>query len=165
MHSITAQYSGDANNLGATSAAITVLAQDDTPGMRWKFEYDADGALTRLVQPNGTATTFAYNELKQPRQMTLPLAGASVGLGFDKQGNLTSLTDPSGLVTTHTVTGLGDVKAVNSPHAGTKTIVRDANGNITSYTDARGKTTTYTYDAANRLRSITYASGTPVTLE
>jgi YD repeat-containing protein len=133
--------------------------------MLWRFGWDADGDLKTVTRPDSKVTAFVRNELKQVIRQDLPLPGASIGLQRDKQGNLTALTDPRGLVTTHAVNGLGDIKAVSSPDAGGKTIVRDANGNVTSYTDARNKTTSYTYDVANRLKSITYASGTPVTLE
>jgi YD repeat-containing protein len=116
--------------------------------MLWRFGWDADGDLKTVTRPDSRVTAFVRNELKQVIRQDLPLPGASIGLQRDKQGNLTALTDPRGLVTTHAVNGLGDIKAVNSPDAGAKAIVRDANGNVTSYTDARNKTTSYTYDVS-----------------
>jgi YD repeat-containing protein len=40
-----------------------------------------------------------------------------------------------------------------------------AAGNVLTRTDSRGKTTTYTYDALNRLRTATYATGVPTVFE
>jgi RHS repeat-associated protein len=164
-HSIQASYDGDQNNVAATSAPLGLQVIDGTPTMRWRLEYDADGALTKVVDPLSRATAYAYNDLKQTVRTDLPLPGASITFGNDLQGNLKLLQDPRNVTTTQDFTGLGEYKTSVSPDAGSKSVVRDASGNITSLTDGRGKTATMTYDAANRLKSVTYATGTPITLE
>jgi RHS repeat-associated protein len=163
--SYTASYAGDDDNDPSTSSAAQVRVGEDSPAMRWRFEYDADGALTRQEEPTGKATILGYNALKQPSTKQLPLTGATVALGFDKQDNLVSLSDPRSLTTTYGVNGLGETRTVTSPDAGRKQATYDAAGNVSSITDARGKTSTFGYDAANRLTSISYPTGTATTFE
>ncbi|MBW8828404.1 MAG: Ig-like domain repeat protein [Burkholderiales bacterium] len=175
VHSLIANYVGDASNTASTSsvASVQVGTTSSTTlpgGMTWQYGYDAEGNRTTVVDPNGNQTSTAYDPLQRPSRVTQPAPGAGqappvISMGYDGRDQLNKVTDPRSLVTSYTVDGLGNVKATASPDSGTATRSYDAAGNLTSSTDARGKTTTYTYDSLNRLTSATYASGTPTVFQ
>jgi RHS repeat-associated protein len=171
--SITAVYSGDANNQASTSAAVNVTVTGvpvPSGTFIWQQAYDASGNVRYMVDPNGRQTDFGYDALQRRATQTqpAPVAGAArplITTQFDGQDNVKQVTDPRNLSTTYTVDGLGNRKATTSPDAGASSATYDALGNVLTRTDARGKTTTYTYDSLNRLRLVTPATGTPIAYE
>jgi RHS repeat-associated protein len=171
-HSITAVYSGDAANQGATSLAstLTVLAVGGSPNtMTWQYGYDAMGRPTTVVDPNGLSNYTYYDSLGRPIQIQQPAnTGASIptvtSLAYNLGDSLTTVTDPRSLSTSYSPNGLGQVTAQSSPDSGVSGFTYDAVGNLTSKTDARGQLSTMTYDALNRLSSVAYTSGVGVTL-
>jgi RHS repeat-associated protein len=172
-HSLSAVYSGDANNTSATSntVALTVNAPTmPTGALVRQFGYDNNGNCQWETDPNGNRTDHAFDGLNRPKSDTgpAPMAGSArpvVSYGRNAADDLTSVSDPRSLATAYTVDGLGNRKATNSPDAGQGSATYDVAGRLATRTDARGKLTRFSYDAIDRLTRIDYASGTPTVFE
>jgi len=151
--------------------------------------YDNPGLVTESG-PNGgnRTTTLTYNVdtskwlIKQVKDESF--TGSSVTRSFDTNGNLLSLTR-DGVSTSYTYDSQGNVATVTYPRSLTHTLsnykrgipqneaqpegvnitrVVDDAGNVTSETNGDQRTTTYGYDLLNRLASITYPAGDPVSI-
>lgn len=135
-----------------------------------RYEYDANGNVTRIIDPLGRVMVQRYdtsNRLVQ-QQLPSPVAGASAPLiayGYDARDQLTGVKDPRNLPTQYTVDGLGNQTGLASPDSGVSGRTFDAAGNLTSNRDARGQLTTFDYDALGRITRVVYASGVPSTFE
>jgi RHS repeat-associated protein len=107
--------------------------------------YDADGRITRLVDPNGVDTDMTYT----PRGWlaTRTVGGAETQFGYTAYGAVQTITDPDGVTTTF---------GYDTAHRLTK--ITDALGNYIQYTlDAAGdKTGEQVYDSSGTLhKSLT----------
>lgn len=135
-----------------------------------RYQYDANGNLTRITDPLGRVTDHSYDALNRLQQQLqpAPVAGAArpaIQYSHDGQDRLVSVTDPRNLVTRYTLDGLGNQTALSSPDTGTTSKTFDAAGNLTTSTDAKGQTTTYSYDALHRVTRIVYADGNAIAYE
>jgi RHS repeat-associated protein len=129
-----------------------------------RYEYDANGNPTRVVDPLGRATSQRYDAADRLTQQFLPSptqgeTQPTTTYAYDGRDQITSVTDPRGLATKYTVDGLGNQAGLASPDSGMTTRVFDAAGNLSSSKDARGQLTTFGYDELSRLVQITYAGG------
>ena len=155
--------------LGLTIGHETAVAQTTQPSTT-RYEYDANGNLTRIVDPLGHMTVQRYdasNRLVQ-QQLPAPVAGASapvIAYNYDARDQLTGVKDPRNLSTHYTVDGLGNQAGLASPDSGVTGRTFDAAGNLTSSKDARGQLTTFDRDALGRITRVVYASGVPTTFE
>ncbi|UGQ45401.1 RHS repeat-associated core domain-containing protein [Massilia endophytica] len=134
------------------------------------YEYDAEGRLTRVVNPTGQATVQAYDKLGRIAKQILPQPAPiqpapAISYAYDQQDQLIGVTDPRNLTTRYTVNGIGDRSLTASPDTGSTSYVVDATGNVVQMRDARGQVTNFSYDALHRLTRASYASGTPTTFE
>jgi RHS repeat-associated protein len=152
-------------------AALCGSALAQTPrSSTTRYEYDANGNVTRIIDPLGRVTVQRYDSSNRLVQQVLPspMAGAPqpvIAYGYDAQDQLNRVTDPRNLVTQYTVDGLGNQTALASPDSGVTTRTFDAAGNLASSKDARGQQTTIDHDALGRITRIAYASGTPSIFE
>lgn len=174
LHSLSASYAGDTNNLASVSNAVGVQVSAGTattPGaMTWIYGYDPQGNPWIEVDPRGKETTRNFDTLNRATQIIRPAPAGSAtptitAMGYDAQGNVTSVVDPRSLSTSYTVDGLSNVKVQASPDTGATSASFDAAGNLLTRTDARGKLTTYTYDALNRMTRASYTTGTATVFE
>ena len=168
-HSLSAAYSGDGNNMGSISGAVSVSI-NARAGMTWQYGYDAMGRLNTVVDPNALASYIYYDSLGRAIQTQQPPNTGSatptvIGMSYNLADGLTGVADPRNLVTSYSPNGLGRVTAQTSPDTGASQYSFDAKGNRLTSLDARGKTTSYAYDALDRLTAISYPTGTPTTLE
>jgi RHS repeat-associated protein len=169
--SLTASYAGDAGNSPSVSAALSqAVSPAAGAAMTWLYEYDAEGNVTKVTDPNANATLSSYDRLQRRTQIQQPPAAAAgvapvIGIGYDGQDRVGSVTDPRSLITSYGVDGLGNIRSESSPDAGSSASTFDAAGNLLTWTDARGKVTTYTYDALNRVKTISYQTGTGSSFE
>jgi RHS repeat-associated protein len=152
---------------GAGVLGMLLPALAATQPMKWRYEYDAGGNLTEIIDPRGIATRFAYDPLNRRTLTTQPPAapgGASpvVGVAYDGVDLAKSVTDPRALTTTYATDGLGNTTTQSSPDTGTTIQTFNAAGLIVTRKDARNVTAAYTYDALNRPTRIVY-SGTGFT--
>lgn len=115
------------------------------------FHYDGQGNLTQKVDAASVVENRTFDALDRPLTVTYPAdATLNVAFTYDQTGHgkgigrLTSLTDAAGSLSRS----------------------YDERGNMLTETRTVGTTnypTTYSYDAASRVASITYPSGTLVT--
>jgi len=119
----------------------------------WQRQSDALGRLTQVIEPNGNATRYSYNELGS-------LTGVNVGsvnsvtrsFYYDSLSRLIAANNPE------------NTSASNPAHLGcglsgtlwSTCYSYYANGNLFTKTDNRDITTTYAYDELNRLIAKTY---------
>ncbi len=122
------------------------------------YQYDNQGNLVTLTDPNGNNTANTYDALNRLAKITDQLSG-NVNYGFDSLDQLIKISDQRGLTTQYAIDGLGNLNQVQSPDTGTANATYDAAGNVLTKTDAEGQVTTYTYDALNRITSISYSTG------
>jgi RHS repeat-associated protein len=126
------------------------------------YTYDADGLLWKVQDERHTSanTTYTYDALNRPWQVTQTLTGAPSNqiqtiYGYDAQDNLTSVTDPNGNITTYTFDDFHRMTRQVSLVSGTTNYSYDQAGNLSTTSDANGASTIRTYDATNRLLTAT----------
>jgi|GEM_PF-1057571 len=112
------------------------VAFTDALGNTTKFDYDENGRMTLLTNPDGTTRSFVYDCCAGI--LTTDEAGHSSAYQRDPLLNVTGFTDPL----QHT-TGFG----------------YDENGRLTVMTDALGRSTTFHYDDRGRSIQIKDAEG------
>lgn len=98
------------------------------------YEFDADGCLARIAEPNGNALTLSYNP----------------------EGTLSQVTDPSGSMLAFAYAG-GRLASITHPGAANWQVAYtyDAHGNLTRVTDLEGQSVYYGYDGQSRLVQVT----------
>lgn len=140
--------------------SIQAQAQAQTPAQNttYRYEYDAMGNVTKIVNPLNAATLQSYDPLGRLQSQT-DANSQITQYAYDGQGRLTQVTDARNLSTLYSIDGLGNQLRLTSPDTGTTTNTVDAAGNILTSTDAKGQLTRYTYDALNRVTTITYNDG------
>jgi len=108
-----------------------------------RYEWDASGRMSAVVDASGGRTSYAY----------------------DGAGRVTSATLPNGVEATWTYDASGRVASVTwadgSTTLASETYSRDSAGRITSV-DRGGDTVGYTYDAEGRVASETRPDGTTI---
>ncbi|MCK6549784.1 PKD domain-containing protein [Myxococcota bacterium] len=154
----TSRTWGGATETWHYDAAQRLTRMTDATGT-FDYEYDALGAPTRLVRPNGVTTVWARDPRGRVTSVAHTHGGAllaSFTYGYDARGLLTreTRTEPTGVVTTDyghdarrriTMERRSEGASVE-----TTTFGYDAVGNRTEQTDASG-TTVLAYDADDRL--------------
>lgn len=135
--------------------ALNFVTNVNAGGSATQMVLDAVGNTTGITDPNGHASSYAYDPLNRITSAVDRLQGTTSS-SYDASGNLASLTAPNGAHWTFTTDGLGNQESESSPDRGQIQRTFDAAGNVLSSTDARGITASFSYDALNRLTSITY---------
>ena len=102
------------------------------------FYYNAQGLLSKFVDPLGNVTLAAYDSNLNLTKITDAL-GQSETYGYNAMGEVTSWTDFLGNTTSFAYSGPFN--------------------ELQTMTDAKGNTTGYGYDSAGDLQKITYANG------
>ncbi|WP_162602676.1 LamG-like jellyroll fold domain-containing protein [Streptomyces spongiicola] len=144
---------------GAAVAPAGLVDTVTTPGGRkTRNVYFANGDLAEVIDANGAAVAFAYDNLGRKTGQTETSdahpGGLSTSFAYDKNDQVTTETSPP---VTNRVTG--------AVHRARTTTVFDADGNVTSQTvdDLTGgdasRVTTLTYDAHNRVETRTDPGG------
>ncbi|MCP5155878.1 MAG: VCBS repeat-containing protein [Ectothiorhodospiraceae bacterium] len=134
-----------------------------------RFEHDALGRSTRVVRPDGTSTSIAYDG---PRTVTTDGSGRARSRTVDALGRPTSTTDasgqvlrfehdvdgrvvrvidPMGNVTSMDYDGWGNRRSMSDPDMGDWQYVHDSLGQLRSRVDAKGQTVTQVFDRLGRL--------------
>jgi RHS repeat-associated protein len=101
-----------------------------------KFEYDADGNLTKREDPTGT-TKYTVDPLNRVTKEELP-GSLSNSYEYDDSSNMTAFTDGGG-TTKYKYNGLNELESMLEP--------------------GESKETKFNYDNDHRLNKITYTSG------
>lgn len=108
----------------------------DPDGKTMRYQYDALGRVTKVMQGNAVVT-LAYTDLNPGQTLTVtdPNQNQTV-YRYDALGQLLSRTDALGKVWSYAY---------------------DANGNLSTFTDADGQATHYVYDKLDRVIAVQYA--------
>jgi RHS repeat-associated protein len=127
----------------------------DQAGKQRRDTTDALGRLRKVEELHEDPSTTVYEDSLTLQAVTL--------YDYDVLDNLLTVTQAS-QTRTFAYDSLGRLTSGQNPESQTVTYDGyDKNGNLTHKTDARGIETTYEYDDLNRLKSKTYAGGTPAT--
>lgn len=129
------------------------------------YEYDINGNLTKVTDPNGNATIYTYDDFGRMLSQTSPVTGLTK-YTYDPAGNLLTTTDANNAVTTRTYDALGRVLGSSATVGGpTESVTWSYDGTaafglgrLASMTDAAGSVA-YTYDRRGLLLSESRTSG------
>ena len=113
-----------------------------------RFEYDANGLQTAILDRNGNTTTYAYDGQDRLISITDPV-GKVTTLAYSGN-NLASVTDPANRVTTFAHDADGNMTQVTFPDSTSRSFGYDSRHLMTSETNARNLTTTRQYDFTGR---------------
>ncbi|EIQ01854.1 RHS repeat-associated core domain protein [Opitutaceae bacterium TAV1] len=159
----------------------------DRLGYVTEHRYDAEGNVTRTINPDGGITDYEFADPQNPNSVTRqvdPLGrvtryeydakgnvtreenhlGHATATAYDDKGNPLTITDALGRVTANAYTSTG-LPATMTDALGhmTKFDAYDGRGNLLCLVDAAGRTTSSTYDSADRLLTQTDAAGNTTT--
>jgi RHS repeat-associated protein len=148
-------------------------------------EYNPEGEITKLTQPDGTTIQNTYSGLTTTSQMygpsgallqttslttdaeENPISRTSNGLTltyeYDNAGRNTKITDPEGVATLLEYDLAGRRTKQYDKTSGETRFQYNAKGNLIKQTDARGMYITFEYDALDRITKLTPSDGTPPT--
>jgi len=168
---------------GSTGFLNTFRIKFTDPTMAWRFEYNANHQITRIVAPDGgqvlanaydargrvvaqedgiathEPARFVYEE-QQNHLVTTSTnrMGATSQWVHDGNYNLIDMTDPLGSTTRFAYDANGDVIRVTDALGRETTFAYDPlTGTLKSLTDPAGHETTYEYDSERNVRVITDA--------
>jgi RHS repeat-associated protein len=127
----------------------------DPLGGKSEFVYDDNGNLEAETDANGHTTAFVYNPADELIETKKP-NGAVLKTEYDGAGNVVAQIDGEGNATTYVRNVLGQPTEVIDPLERKTRQFFDRAGNLEAVLDPLERTTSYEYDAANRLREISY---------
>lgn len=142
------------HNIGTRQEVVTDRLNNVTVN-----EYDADGNVTRVVDPEGGITSRTYDSRGNTLSETNPL-GKKRDYVYDAQDNRIQEKDPLGFVTNYEYNARKQVtKITDAENRVTENTYDAANGNLTQTKDPLGGITTYLYNAAGQQTQVTDPTG------
>jgi len=138
------------------------------------YQYYEDGRLSRRTDPDGVATTFAYDDYgrlasdnrgnsytydSRGNLQTASNALGTVTMIYDALNRLQSSTDPFGNQVSYTYDKSGTVKTLTYPGNKVVTYSYYDDGRLQSVEDWLGNVTSYFYRADGQLDRIQYPNG------
>ncbi|MBI4737636.1 MAG: hypothetical protein HY766_16505 [candidate division NC10 bacterium] len=117
------------------------------------------GLLTRVVDPNGHATSYSHDATGRTTRV-VDSVGGKAKFTLDPEGNVLQREDPDGLTTFMTYDNANRLVIVTDPRVGTTTRVLDGVGHVIRERNAVGQVTERQYDQRGRLTKITVAVDT-----
>lgn len=145
-----------------------------------QYDYDTADRLTSVTDPVNGNTLYVYDDLGNRLSQTSPDTGTTT-FGHDSAGNVTARTDAKGQVFGYAYDALNRLTFVDAPGLnddvtytydtcgnGRLCRISNATATVEQRYNAFGELTglpglTYTYDAAGRVKTLTYPSGAQVT--
>ncbi|MED3662990.1 DNRLRE domain-containing protein [Ureibacillus terrenus] len=161
---------------------------------RTEYQYNSDGRLATIIDPNGRKTDFTYNQeflqkVQEPSgegaEKDLPTRPGTT-YTYDTVNRITTVTEPEGNTTTYyTNSNFVTIKMVDAAGQeiqfvlddnynpleiinpdGTKVVnTYDSKGNLLTTTDEEGNRTTYTYDSFSNVKTKTDSRGNTTTYD
>jgi RHS repeat-associated protein len=165
---LTSMVSPKGNEEGAEATKYTTSYERDAQGRLIKvtdplghsteFVYDANGNLEKQTDANGHTTTYTYNADNQSTKVKRP-DGSIAETEYDGAGQVKAQIDGLGHKTEYVRNVLEEPVEVIDPLGRKTTEEYDGAGNVISRTDPSKRTTSLGYDAANRLKEVSYSDG------
>ena len=125
----------------------TTTTATDGRGDLISYQYNAQGYVTQVTQPDGATTRYTYDPATLMLSSIINANGHTTSYAYDAQGNRTQMTDALGRTTTYTYEPVfNQVLTMTDPRGRTTNYTYDSNGNLTSATDPLGQTTNFAYD-------------------
>jgi len=127
-----------------------------------KFEYDAEGNVTKVTDPLGNETRYEYN--KRNMRVTIiasdpdgdgPLSSPVTRTEYDSNGNVTSVTNPLGHISQSEYDVRNRLVKSIDPDGGITRYEYDRDNNLTALIDPVGNRTEFAYDSRNRMTQET----------
>ena len=116
---------------------------------------DANSNLVGLIDPNGSASSNAYDAFNRLATNTHRESGVT-HYTYDDQDRIVEVIAPNGVTTAYEYDIISRRTKELSPDRGTVSYSYDLANNVTTITDGRGITATMTYDALERVATKTY---------
>jgi RHS repeat-associated protein len=156
------------NAPGGEAAAFTTFIERDSLGRpvaileplgaKTEITYNAEGAISSAVGPEGSETKFSYNADGEPTAVETP-GGATEEFRYDGAGKVIGRTNADGDETTYVRNVLEQpVESVDALGRVTKESY-DPAGDLMSEEDPEGKKTSYVYSEAEQLAEVRYSDG------
>ena len=123
-----------------------------------RFEYDAYGRMTHVIQPDNRKAELRYNALGLPTRIEEP-DGTWLELKYDKLGNVTAQEESSGRAVAYTRDDAGRVTEENHSSGLKISYTYDAAGNATRTDVSTGEQISCTYDGEGRVTAMTSSTG------
>ncbi|RZA08500.1 MAG: RHS repeat protein, partial [Moraxellaceae bacterium] len=148
-------------NYGDQGDLIQSIVQANNRNYVTKFETDAEGNVTKQVDPADTDTQYEYDEFDHISKI-IDAANGVTEYVYDARDNLREVKDPEGRRTFYSYDLNDELKTETYGVGGlASTITTDENGNLTSVINPEQEKTVYEYDSANRLtKTLVYANKT-----
>ena len=141
----------------------------------WKYDYDANGYVTKVTAPDNAVTRYTYDPVTLRVATAIDANNRTTSYQYDARGNrikttddlnnvttytyepvfnqMTSMTDANGRTTSYQYNANGNRIKETDPLLQTREWSYDARGNVLTEKDRRGFVTTYLYDAAGNVIS------------
>lgn len=133
-----------------TEMRVTLTEDQILKTLKTIYEYDANGNLKKVIDPNNLATRFEY-DVNDNLKKVIDSRDKQTQHEYDENDNRTSTTDATARKTTWTYDKADRLVKI-ADHAGNfMSFQLDGAGNVEYLTDPRGHTTQYHYDNANQL--------------
>jgi YD repeat-containing protein len=150
----TSTYAVNGYAVPVSPLAGSIAAARYTDAMGRVTEITRDGALrpVSVKAPDGSVTSFAWNEIDALTKLTVP-GGAAHRMGYGKDGQEGTYTSPLGGVE---ASGYDADRALSSkswPDGTKETVTRDSAGRVSSVESGADKVQ-HGYDSAGRLASL-----------
>ncbi len=114
-----------------------------------RFNFNAQGHQTSVVDRNGNTTSFVYDGNDRLTTITDPV-GLATSFTYGPTGKLLTISDPASRQTQFQHDSAGNLTRITNPDGTFMSYAYDGNGRLTQATNERGQSTTYTYDHAGR---------------
>ncbi len=134
-----------------TYTKTSLLSIQSTDGYETKYEYNGNGKVTKVTNPDGTWTASNYDRAGHLLYETLSGNTAAVEYSYDKYGNVKTVRDRKGNVTEYNYDVMNRVTKENAAGLSERTVEYDGLGRIHSETDGEKNRHTYEYDGLGRV--------------
>jgi RHS repeat-associated protein len=132
------------------------LAIIDPLGHETKYSYDGNGNVETETDENGHTRTYTYDADNERTKIKAP-NGTITETGYDGAGEVTRQLDGNKHETKYVRNTLEQVTEVIDPLNRKTNKAYDGAGNVKTVIDPAKRTITYSYDAANRLKELSYS--------
>jgi YD repeat-containing protein len=144
----------EGDNRGQIKAIVNAMGQQTSFS-----EYDANGNVGKIIDPNGSITIFTYDERNRIKTISNQPTGAKTEHFYDSHGNLSSITTLEGNPIHFTFNLKDRLTEIRDSSGNTILYQYDQEGNRTreETQDPQGtlkRSLDFTYDAYNRLKRV-----------